>query len=405
MPVLVPFILLMASVKTDRTSLLDACGEDGSQVAVLPVGVSLTIRFAVAGEASGCYKVSAALNGRTVEGYLPESAIAGLDEFDQARREGAWLDTSQALGALSNPSKGLGANASAATLAQEASRLIELSQPGRALQLLEREIGKHRDPSLLILAGVAAWRADDPKLALRYWQGSLDLQPNAEVERLLHRVEREVEADRGIDRVYGVRTVLRFDAGAIPAEAAREMVSALDQEFGRIAEHLGCSAEERVVAVALTDAAYRQSTGAAEWSGGQFDGRIRVPLLGKPSMTPALRKVFAHESTHACLSMLGRWPAWLQEGLAQKLSGDSLSATDRDKLAGLTREHKVPKLANLGQDWSRFDAGRAATAYALALAAIETLYENYHEWGVRSLIHSPERLAAVTADLDKRLGL
>jgi len=122
-------------------------------------------------------------------------------------------------------------------------------------------------------------------------------------------------------------------------------------------------------------------------------------------MTPELRRVFAHEITHACLSMLGRWPAWLQEGLAQKLSGESLSPADREKLAALAREHKLPQLSTLGQDWSRMDAGRAATAYALSLAAAESLYENYHEWGVRSLVQSPERLAAVTADLDKRLGL
>ena len=42
---------------------------------------------------------------------------------------------------------------------------------------------------------------------------------------------------------------------------------------------------------------------------------------------------------------------------------------------------------------------------ALSLAAAELLYENYREDGVRNLVHNPDRVAQVTADLDKRLGL
>ena len=51
------------------------------------------------------------------------------------------------------------------------------------------------------------------------------------------------------------------------------------------------------------------------------------------------------------------------------------------------------------------DAEHAAAAYALSLAAVELMYETYGEDGVRNLIRNPERLAQITADLDKRLGL
>jgi len=42
--------------------------------------------------------------------------------------------------------------------------------------------------------------------------------------------------------------------------------------------------------------------------------------------TRATRQVFAHELVHACLANIGSWPAWLHEGLAQKLSGEPVSA-------------------------------------------------------------------------------
>jgi hypothetical protein len=40
----------------------------------------------------------------------------------------------------------------------QASALIESSQPGKALELLENELRKKSDPTMLALAGLAAWR-------------------------------------------------------------------------------------------------------------------------------------------------------------------------------------------------------------------------------------------------------
>jgi hypothetical protein len=151
--------------------------------------------------------------------------------------------------------------------------------------------------------------------------------------------------------------------------------------------------------------AYRKSTDAAEWNGGQFDGRIRVPVAGGQGMDASLLRTFAHETTHACLSMMGRWPAWVQEGLAQKLSGDTLSASSRQKLEKMVHDGRVPRLENLRQDWSRMDTDHAVAAYAVSLAAVELFYQNYQGYGVRNLVNNPQKLAQITADLDKRLGL
>ncbi|MBZ5604916.1 MAG: DUF1570 domain-containing protein, partial [Acidobacteriia bacterium] len=116
-----------------------------------------------------------------------------------------------------------------------------------------------------------------------------------------------------------------------------------------------------------------------------------------------MRRTFAHETVHACLAMTGRWPAWLHEGLAQKLSGDALNAAARQKVAAMIRSHELPKLENLGQDWSHLDAEHAAAAYSLALAAADALAATPD--AIPTLVHHPERLAAVTIELDKRLGL
>src|SRR5262249_44229148 len=126
-------------------------------------------------------------------------------------------------------------------------------------------------------------------------------------------------------------------------------------------------------------------------------------VLSGQTMDASVRRVFAHETVHACLAMLGHWPSWLHEGLAQKLSGETQRSGVRQKISEMIRDHTLPKLENVGQDWSRLDAEHAAIAYGLSLVAVEMLYES--QVGITTLLRNPDRLAAITADLDKRLGL
>jgi hypothetical protein len=351
------------------------------------------------------------VDGKAREGYLPAKAIGGLEDFDQARHQAVWLDTatvvstiraSTALPSLRGESAGLSGLES---VARTAADLIDSSRPQKALELLEPQLKTHRDPTLLALAGVAAWRSDNSRQALEYWRASLDIAPSPEVDKLYRQVERETKSDQSNERLYGLRVLLRYEGASVPAETARQMTAVLDQEFIRISQELGCTADERVIAIVQSRDAYRKTTDTAEWSGGQFDGKIRVPVFDPRVLDKAMLRSLAHETAHACLTMLGHWPAWLQEGVAQKLSGDSLSTPQMKKLADQARQGKLPRLGNLKQDWSRLDAEHAAEAYALSLAAVEMLWTESGGDGVRSLLRNPERLAQVTADLDRKLGL
>jgi hypothetical protein len=77
----------------------------------------------------------------------------------------------------------------------------------------------------------------------------------------------------------------------------------------------------------------------------------------------------------------------------------------RAKLEKMAKDGKLPRLENLRQDWSRLDTAHAVAAYALSLAAVDMFYENYAAYGIRNLVNNPHKLADITADLDKRLGL
>src|SRR5438445_366843 len=81
---------------------------------------------------------------------------------------------------------------------------------------------------------IAAWRSDDSRRALDYWRGSLDLQPDPEIERLYRKVEKETRSDQSTDKIVGLRVLVRYDPAVVPATTAREMAAALDDEFIRI---------------------------------------------------------------------------------------------------------------------------------------------------------------------------
>jgi hypothetical protein len=408
-------LLLAVSVKEDNTALRSGCSGDAPLVASLPAGTPLQLRFALSGESVPCYKIAATVGGRQIDGYLPAAAIEGLDSFDKGRRDASWVTTSEALTAVRN-APGFDAlkapvglriplpSSSKVVLAQ-AEQLINANQPGKALEILEPEMQKRRDPSLLAMAGVAAWRADDAKQALEYWRESLELAPNPDLETLIKRVEKERSSDQSADKLYGMRVVLRYDSTTVPTDAARAMVSVVDSTFARVSQQLGCTAEEKIVTIIQSRDAYKKATDAAEWSGGVYDGRIHVPVMNGQQMDAGQEQVLAHETTHACLAMLGEWPSWLQEGMAQRLSGQTLAPQSRAELERLAKAGQLPKLESLRQGWSGLDAQHARLAYSLALEAVDALFDNFGNDGVRNLMRNPERLTVISAELDKRLGL
>ena len=222
-------------------------------------------------------------------------------------------------------------------------------------------------------------------------------------------MRREEESDHSAEKLYGMHIALRYEDQALPSDTARAILSTLDEDYAGISAQLGCTSEERIVAIVQSRETYLRTTGAAEWSGGQYDGRIHIAWTEGAQLGPQTRRALAHEMVHACLTSIpsgnSAWPAWLQEGLAQKLSGDTLAPATRDQLRQLAQAHRLPRLEDLRQDWSRLSIENARLAYNMALAAADALYDNYVSYGIRNVLSNPDNLTQVTAELDKKLGL
>jgi len=411
LPVL--FFFAAMAVRSDQTPLRSGCDAEDDVVASLPAGTPVELRFRLS-DGTDCFKVAATVDGKDVLGYVPASALTGLAKLEEDRSASASVDISPGV------SNALTQQQTAATnhynmvhtgdpAIARAAQLLNASQPAQALEQLQAAIQRHpKDPNILLLAGLAAYRSDQLRDAIDYWKQSLDLAPNETLAAIYENARREAAADRSGEKLYGAHIALRYEGEALPADTARAILAMLDDDYSRISAQLGCTPDERIVAIVQNRESYLRSTGAAEWSGGQYDGRIHIAWADGALVGPQMQRALAHELVHACLTSIPSgstsWPAWLQEGLAQKLSGDTLQASVREQLRKLAATHAIPRIENLGQDWSGMTTQNAVAAYSLALAAADALYDSYANYGIRNVLRNPDGLARITADLDRKLG-
>jgi hypothetical protein len=406
LPVL--FFVAAMAVRTDQTPLRSGCDAGAGIVANLPAGTPVEVRFRLA-DGSDCFKVAATIDGKDVLGYVPASALTGLERYEKERASAASVETLRALNPVVTETKKAVALSGDPGL-DRAQQLLEANQPAQALEQVQAALRRHpRDANVLVLAGLAAYRSDQLRAALDYWKQAQDIAPDPRLAAIYERVQREADSDHSGDKLYGVHVALRYEGEALPADTARAILATLDSDYLTIAAQLGCTSDERIVAIVQSRESYLRSTGAAEWSGGQYDGRIHIAWTDGAQVGPAMQRALAHELVHACLTGIPSgsvpWPAWLQEGLAQKLSGDTLPANVREQLRQLAETHAIPKLENLQQNWSRMSTQNARAAYSLALAAADALYDNYASYGIRNILANPASLPRITAALDAKLGL
>ena len=136
---------------------------------------------------------------------------------------------------------------------------------------------------------------------------------------------------------------------------------------------------------------------------------IHIVLADAKQEARGFQPVLAHEITHVLLEQLAepfgnRIPRWVHEGIAQASSGRSLSAAER---AGVIEQARAKKmtLSKSADEWANLDSQSARLAYDLALSAVEVYRQESGTAGLRNLLRNPERLARITADLDRKLGL
>jgi len=224
----------------------------------------------------------------------------------------------------------------------------------------------------------------DVDLAIRTYESALTHAPgNPELTRRLAEWRNEASVHKSFDELRYERFRVLFE-GHAEQGLARQATDIFNSEFFRIANRLGEYPPNTIVAVLYTEQQFRDLTRAPAWAGGQYDGRIRVPVAGASQQPELFEKVLTHELTHAIVAGIAPAgvPAWLNEGLAQYFDGTDVSAAGR-RMKALGRS--VP-LRNLKGGFGRLSVAEAQVAYDESLLAVSVIAER-PAFGWTRLLH------------------
>ena len=224
-----------------------------------------------------------------------------------------------------------------------------------------------------VLLAQIAYDDGDAALAIKTIEAALKHAPGDPVlTSKLAEWKQETKAHSTFQEERYDRFRVMFEGRAEQATAS-QAVAILNRAFWRIGEKLGSYPPSTIVAVLYTEQQFRDITRAPDWSNGQYDGRIRIPVAGAAQKPQQFEQVLVHELTHAIIDAIGgpNVPSWLNEGLAQYFEGEDREAARRRlKAVGRT----IP-LRSLEQGFRRFDALQAQVAYDESLLAVGVMMD------------------------------
>jgi len=249
--------------------------------------------------------------------------------------------------------------------------------------------------------GEISYRRDDFESALSYWEKAVQLNPsNAALKTRLERVRREHNTEKDFNRDVTSHFQVKYE-GREKIEAGRIILRILEDAYGEIGRALSFYPSQEIQVILYTGKQFQEVTDAPGWSGGLYDGKIRIPIGGIEQETPGLRRLLYHEYTHAVVrAITPRVPTWLNEGLAQHFEGRGITAGQREALKGLARAGKLPSLSDLEGSFMGLGSGQAAAAYLVSLSAVRAMIDRYGMYRVKMVL---DELAA-GADAGKALS-
>ena len=220
--------------------------------------------------------------------------------------------------------------------------LLRTGNSVEALPYAERAVRVAPDsPDTLAILGYAQYAADRNRDAIRSWQRSLALRPDAQVRKYLAKAEQDAKIESDFTQKESSHFTLKYEGAQTPESLRRDLVSTLESHYNDLVRDLGVAPRGSIAVILYTDQAFFDVTQSPSWAGAVNDGKLRVPVNGMTSVTPELSRVLKHELAHSFINQLsgGRCPQWLNEGIAQAVEPKSLSSRGR-RLAGSSRRSR-----------------------------------------------------------------
>ena len=273
-------------------------------------------------------------------------------------------------------------------------------------RLAERELTRAieinpKESTAYQVLGELYYAKDDLEAAASAWEKAVELNPsNANLKARLERIRREHKTEKDFNRDVTSHFLTKYE-GREKIEAGKIVLRILEDAYGEIGRALQYYPSNEIQVILYSSQQFQEVTDAPGWSGGIYDGKIRIPIGGIEQETPGLRRLLYHEYTHAAVRAIApRCPTWLNEGLAQYFEGREVDARQQEALKRTSEAGKLPLLSNLEGSFMGLNGNQAGYAYLFSLSAVRHMIDRYGMYRVKTVL---EELGQ-GADTGKALG-
>ena len=253
------------------------------------------------------------------------------------------------------------------------------------------------------LLGELQYRAGRTRDAIATYEAALKLAPGSKV--FAERLAEWNKAGQLQDRFYesrGAHFTVLFE-GPADEITARRAIDILEAAYWRIGGALRTFPPRTITVVLYTEQQFQDITRSPAWSGGLFDGQIRVPVRNALERPVELERVLAHEFVHAVVAMLaGRTvPQWLNEGLATVYQPGGIDEAQ----ALAARFTGRPSLSQLEGSFRNIPDAVVPVAYAHSALAVRRMIDLRSPDSVVTLLQDLAHGATFATAFHQRIGL
>jgi tetratricopeptide (TPR) repeat protein len=236
------------------------------------------------------------------------------------------------------------------------------------------------EPQARTLRGQLYYQRGRLREAVSDWELALQEKPGDKgVKDLLAKARKEL----GVEGSFSNRETYYFNVkyeGEEKRQLGDLVLDVLYKASSNVGGDLGYYQREPINVILYTRQQFVDVTDAPAWSGGVFDGNIRIPVGGNKIDKTALAAVIHHEFTHSVIhrEVSGHVPAWLDEGTAQYEE----RWARQPKADAFT---PVP-LSTLDSTFINMDPDKATNAYAESLSAVQYYVDRFGMYSLSNLI-------------------
>ena len=230
----------------------------------------------------------------------------------------------------------------------------------------------------LVYLGLVQFDTDNHDQAIELWEQALKLAPERkEIIELLAKGRKENGVESSMDRGHSSRFDLTYDPG-VDTAFSLAVLDVLESAANQVGGELGLFPEARVPVGIYKRTDYKTVTNSPDWSGGVYDGKIRLPFGALKEISPELRSVLYHEYAHVVVFELthGNCPLWLNEGIAE-MFGRMQFSRPLIELEHAARKDALLDFRKLEGSFSKLSAADAALAYQQSYGMVNYMVSTF----------------------------